>query len=279
MTRVRGLLVCAVVSLALRTTGGLAASSSTSTAPSSYAPPGAFPTSLFEAYYNDPTSTKAQPQPVIYDPVLVRTHLTFCEVFSSLIHILQHKVFPPELTDPNSIPQVGHCLVQAEEDLLTRHSCSFATISQPLPPTHPSRTEQHPGSPPPPKARLGRISLKKCIGTIQLDPQQHSQERQVHGLHLHPSDRPVSLARRARARARILRIPLSAAQAPLYLRKGIQCDGVRLGPHASLRPGESARVRWSSAYLVSVARVGPSVSDVIFDLVAMPLAVPPSCSS
>jgi len=47
---------------------------------------------------------------------------------------------------------------------MTRHSCSFATISQPLPPTHPSRTEQHPGSPPPPKARLGRISLKNALG-------------------------------------------------------------------------------------------------------------------
>ncbi|KAI9511896.1 Metallo-dependent phosphatase-like protein [Russula earlei] len=54
--------------------------------PSSYAPPGAFPTSLYDSYYNDPTATSAQPQPVISDPVL-------------------HKVFVPELTDPRTIPQ------------------------------------------------------------------------------------------------------------------------------------------------------------------------------
>ena len=39
--------------------------------PSAYTVPGAFPTSLYSEYYNDPTATTAQPQPVISDPVTV----------------------------------------------------------------------------------------------------------------------------------------------------------------------------------------------------------------
>lgn len=54
--------------------------------PSAYTVPGAFPTSLYSKYYNDPTATTAQPQPVISDPVT-------------------HKTFPFPLTDPNNIPQ------------------------------------------------------------------------------------------------------------------------------------------------------------------------------
>jgi sphingomyelin phosphodiesterase len=46
-------------------------STSTSTLPSSYAVAGAFPTSLYSHYYNNPTATSAQPQPVISDPVTV----------------------------------------------------------------------------------------------------------------------------------------------------------------------------------------------------------------
>lgn len=48
--------------------------------------PGPFPTSLYSLYYNNPTATTAQPQPVISDPVT-------------------HKVFPLSLTDPDNIPQ------------------------------------------------------------------------------------------------------------------------------------------------------------------------------
>ncbi|KAG9314163.1 Metallo-dependent phosphatase [Chiua virens] len=48
--------------------------------------PGAFPTSLYSKYYNNPTATFDQPQPVISDPVT-------------------HEVFPYPLTDPNNIPQ------------------------------------------------------------------------------------------------------------------------------------------------------------------------------
>ncbi|KAL6304766.1 Metallo-dependent phosphatase [Sparassis latifolia] len=47
--------------------------------------PGAFPTSVYSSYYNDPTATSAQPQPVISDPVT-------------------HEIYPYNLTDPNTIP-------------------------------------------------------------------------------------------------------------------------------------------------------------------------------
>ena len=41
--------------------------------PSSFAVSGVFPKSVYSAYYNNPTATSAQPQPVISDPVLVST--------------------------------------------------------------------------------------------------------------------------------------------------------------------------------------------------------------
>jgi hypothetical protein len=41
------------------------------TVPSAYTVPGAFPTSLYSSYYNNPTATSVQPQPVISDPVTV----------------------------------------------------------------------------------------------------------------------------------------------------------------------------------------------------------------
>jgi hypothetical protein len=78
MTRVFQLLVYAA--LALR-------SNALTYGPSSYAPPGAFPTSLYNSYYNNPTATSAQPQPVISDPVLVRVYATFCEALLVLTRI------------------------------------------------------------------------------------------------------------------------------------------------------------------------------------------------
>ncbi|KAG2353558.1 sphingomyelin phosphodiesterase [Suillus spraguei] len=57
-----------------------------STIPSSYAVQGVFPTSLYSHYYNNPTATSEQPQPVISDPVT-------------------HEIFPFSLTGPNNIPQ------------------------------------------------------------------------------------------------------------------------------------------------------------------------------
>jgi hypothetical protein len=41
--------------------------------PSTYTVPGAFPTSAFTSYYNVPTQTASQVQPVIKDPVTVCT--------------------------------------------------------------------------------------------------------------------------------------------------------------------------------------------------------------
>lgn len=42
-----------------------------------YTASGAFPTSLYASYYNDPTATTAEPQPVISDPVTVSRSTTY----------------------------------------------------------------------------------------------------------------------------------------------------------------------------------------------------------
>ena len=44
---------------------------SQSISPSTFTAPGAFPTSVYEKYFNSPTATSAQVQPVISDPVTV----------------------------------------------------------------------------------------------------------------------------------------------------------------------------------------------------------------
>ncbi|KAF4573281.1 hypothetical protein EYR36_007792 [Pleurotus pulmonarius] len=54
--------------------------------PSTLTVPGPFPTSLFSKYYNSPTVTSAQVQPVISDPVT-------------------HEIYPFSLTDPDSVPK------------------------------------------------------------------------------------------------------------------------------------------------------------------------------
>ncbi|KIM88956.1 hypothetical protein PILCRDRAFT_813955 [Piloderma croceum F 1598] len=64
-----------------------AASSNEEIKPSTLTAPGAFPTSVFKKYYNSPTATSAQPQPVISDPV-------------------SHETYPFSLTDPEHIPQL-----------------------------------------------------------------------------------------------------------------------------------------------------------------------------
>lgn len=46
--------------------------------PSTFTAPGTFPTSVFSKYYNTPTATSAQPQPVISDPVTVGSLLRRC---------------------------------------------------------------------------------------------------------------------------------------------------------------------------------------------------------
>ncbi|EJD54425.1 sphingomyelin phosphodiesterase [Auricularia subglabra TFB-10046 SS5] len=53
--------------------------------PSTYVAPGTFPTAAYAHYYNSPTQTTEQVQPVVTDPV-------------------RHKVYPLELTDPHRIP-------------------------------------------------------------------------------------------------------------------------------------------------------------------------------
>lgn len=54
--------------------------------PSTYAAPGSFPISLYQSYYNVPTASSAEPQPVISDPVT-------------------HETYPFWLTNPDTIPQ------------------------------------------------------------------------------------------------------------------------------------------------------------------------------
>ncbi|KIM47617.1 hypothetical protein M413DRAFT_205073 [Hebeloma cylindrosporum] len=59
--------------------------SSVNIQPSTFTAPGTFPTSVFSKYYNNPTATSAQPQPVVSDPAT-------------------HEIYPLALTDPNTIP-------------------------------------------------------------------------------------------------------------------------------------------------------------------------------
>lgn len=54
--------------------------------PSAYTIPGLFPTSVYQSYYNDPTATSVEPQPVISDPVT-------------------HETYPYWLSNPETIPQ------------------------------------------------------------------------------------------------------------------------------------------------------------------------------
>ncbi|KAF8836600.1 sphingomyelin phosphodiesterase [Paxillus ammoniavirescens] len=71
------------VLLALATLKGTTA---TDAIVSAYTAPGEFPTSVYESYWNDPTATAAQPQPVISDPVT-------------------NSIFPANLTDPTNFPK------------------------------------------------------------------------------------------------------------------------------------------------------------------------------
>ena len=54
---------------------GSSSNSDVTLGPSAFTVPGAFPTSVYSSYYNDPTQTSAQVQPVISDPVTVSSHL------------------------------------------------------------------------------------------------------------------------------------------------------------------------------------------------------------
>ncbi|KAH9835891.1 sphingomyelin phosphodiesterase [Rhodofomes roseus] len=65
----------------------IVAAQASGTLPTAYTLPGVFPTSVYAAYYNDPTATTAEPQPIITDPVT-------------------HEVYPYWLTNPETIPQL-----------------------------------------------------------------------------------------------------------------------------------------------------------------------------
>jgi hypothetical protein len=74
--------------------------------PPEFVAPGVFPTSLYKSYYNIPTATAEQPQPVISDPVTVRTLHTEQPGIPLTLY-LQHVVYPLELTSAKNIPQVS----------------------------------------------------------------------------------------------------------------------------------------------------------------------------
>ncbi|TRM70481.1 Metallo-dependent phosphatase-like protein [Schizophyllum amplum] len=71
--------------------------------PSTYTVPGAFPTSVFTAYYNNPTATAGQVQPVIEDPVLNKTYP---------LNLTAPDTIPTENLDPHPLPS------KASDDLL-----------------------------------------------------------------------------------------------------------------------------------------------------------------
>ncbi|KAI5824164.1 hypothetical protein K523DRAFT_420982 [Schizophyllum commune Tattone D] len=71
--------------------------------PSTYTVPAAFPTSVFTAYYNDPTATASQPQPIVQDPVLNKTYP---------LNLTAPDTIPKTNTDPHPLPP------KASEDVL-----------------------------------------------------------------------------------------------------------------------------------------------------------------
>lgn len=65
-------MVAPLVALAGLATAVVAATTGPLTfGPSAFTAPGAFPTSVYKSYYNNPTQTKSQVQPIITDPVTV----------------------------------------------------------------------------------------------------------------------------------------------------------------------------------------------------------------
>lgn len=61
---------------------------------SAYTAPGSFPTSVYKSYWNDPTATSAQPQPVISDPATVSAHVCGVDIHAILLrpeHCLPRK--------------------------------------------------------------------------------------------------------------------------------------------------------------------------------------------
>lgn len=99
-----------------------------------YTVPAAFPTSLYSQYYNNPTATSEQPQPIISDPVTVGEIYWKCwEVLIS--SVIQHQVFPFSLTDPSTIPQVRPQWIHSPvmTDMCSRTIRRILTRSHPSP--------------------------------------------------------------------------------------------------------------------------------------------------
>jgi hypothetical protein len=74
-----------VLLLTLVATSVTGAQSSAPAVSSVFTAPARFPTSIYSSYYNNPTATDSQPQPIISDPVT-------------------HKVYPFNLTNPKTLP-------------------------------------------------------------------------------------------------------------------------------------------------------------------------------
>lgn len=63
---------------------------------------GTFPTSLYSKYYNNPTATSAQVQPVITDAVTVSSRMIYVQY--APLKRCQHEVYPLHLTSPDTVP-------------------------------------------------------------------------------------------------------------------------------------------------------------------------------
>ena len=91
--------------LALVAVSASFATSSGGIGTSTFTAPGAFPSSLYSSYYNSPTATSAQVQPVISDPVTVSAFQRANVVrHQSSFLASQHKTYPLPLTNPLTIP-------------------------------------------------------------------------------------------------------------------------------------------------------------------------------
>lgn len=90
--------------------------------PSAFTVTGAFPTSLFPSYYNNPTQTASQVQPIISDPVTVSSFQSKPSMIIRLT-ISKHRIFPLDLTSPDTIPLVRpNCFEQVLRLVVTKHS-------------------------------------------------------------------------------------------------------------------------------------------------------------
>ena len=51
--------------------------------PTEYTAPGLFPTNAYSSYWNNPTDISTEPQPIIEDPLYVRTFFTYvCSIMT-----------------------------------------------------------------------------------------------------------------------------------------------------------------------------------------------------